>query len=310
MTDQRREQTRAREPDESGFIERDGVKVYWELHGSGSPTILLLPTWSIIHSRHWKAQIPYLARLYRVVTFDGRGNGRSDRPSRSAAYSGDEFAKDALAVLEATGTDQAVLVGFSLGSRYAVRLAAEYPERVLGAVLIGSAINVGGFSSDRPVIEFEADLEVDEGWARYNAHSWRRDWPGFVEWFFGQVFNEAHSTKHIEDALGWGLETDPETMIHKAHADEFDLPAQFGPAIEGELAAMPFVRRVRCPCLVIHGDSDVIWPADAGRRLAEELGAPLVIMQGSGHDPIARDPVMVNLLIRDFVRSLDAELAP
>ena len=42
--------------------------------------MLLLPTWSIIHSRHWKMQIPYLARHCRVVTFDGRGNGRSDRP--------------------------------------------------------------------------------------------------------------------------------------------------------------------------------------------------------------------------------------
>ena len=42
--------------------------------------MLLLPTWSIVHSRHWKMQVPYLARHCRVLTFDGRGNGRSDRP--------------------------------------------------------------------------------------------------------------------------------------------------------------------------------------------------------------------------------------
>ena len=74
------EQTRARYPDSSGYVERDGVNLYYEVYGSGEPTVLLLPTWSIIHSRHWKMQIPYLARHCRVVTFDGRGNGRSDRP--------------------------------------------------------------------------------------------------------------------------------------------------------------------------------------------------------------------------------------
>ena len=75
-----REQSRARYPDQEGYVERDGVRVFYEVYGDGEPTILLLPTWSIIHSRHWKAQIPYLARHFRVVTFDGRGNGRSDRP--------------------------------------------------------------------------------------------------------------------------------------------------------------------------------------------------------------------------------------
>ncbi len=74
-----REQSRARYPDSSGYIKRDGVRLYYEVYGSGEPTVFLLPTWSIIHSRHWKMQIPYLARHCRVLTFDGRGNGRSDR---------------------------------------------------------------------------------------------------------------------------------------------------------------------------------------------------------------------------------------
>jgi hypothetical protein len=63
------EASRARQPDATGVVERDGVRVAWERHGEGSPTILLMPTWSIFPSRHWKFQVPYLARHFRVVSF-------------------------------------------------------------------------------------------------------------------------------------------------------------------------------------------------------------------------------------------------
>src|SRR5215210_4760568 len=113
LTTQTPEQTRALYPDESGYVERDGVRVYYEVYGSGEPTVLLLPTWSIIHSRQWKMQIPFLARHCRVLTFDGRGNGRSDRPVAPEAYDEGEFAADALAVMDATATASAWIVGFS-----------------------------------------------------------------------------------------------------------------------------------------------------------------------------------------------------
>ena len=103
LTTQTPEQTRARYPDREGYVERDGVRIFYEVYGEGEPTVLLLPTWSIIHSRHWKMQIPYLARHCRVLTFDGRGNGRSDRPAQPEAYDEREFAADALAVLDETG---------------------------------------------------------------------------------------------------------------------------------------------------------------------------------------------------------------
>ena len=75
--------------------------------------MLLLPTWSIVHSRHWKMQIPYLSHHFRVLTFDGRGNGRSDRPISD--YDEVDIAADALAVMDATGTDRAALVSLSMG---------------------------------------------------------------------------------------------------------------------------------------------------------------------------------------------------
>lgn len=75
-----RQARRPRPPDASGTTERNGVRLAYEVFGAGEVTVLLMPTWSIVPSRVWKAQVAYLARHFRVVTFDGRGSGRSGRP--------------------------------------------------------------------------------------------------------------------------------------------------------------------------------------------------------------------------------------
>ena len=62
---------RARDPDREGFVERDGARIFYEVYDNDAPTILLMQTWQIVHSRHWKFMIPYLTRHYRVVTYDG-----------------------------------------------------------------------------------------------------------------------------------------------------------------------------------------------------------------------------------------------
>jgi pimeloyl-ACP methyl ester carboxylesterase len=285
------EQTRARYPDESGYIDCEGVNLYYEVYGSGEPTVLLLPTWSIIHSRHWKMQIPYLARHCRVLTFDGRGNGRSDRPREAAAYGEAEFAADAIAVMDATETERAVIVGFSQGGQRGLLLAAEHPERVEGAVFIGPSFPGGGSPlPERTVYDFDTEHDAYEGWAKHNRYHWLRDYRDWVEFFMSRMFTEPHSTKPIEDAVGWGLETDAEVM----------LATMDGPALTPE-ESQALCRRLRCPVLVIHGDGDAIVSVTRGAALAEQTGGELVVLEGSGHAPHIRDPVKVNLLLRDFV---------
>ncbi|HEY8408881.1 MAG TPA: alpha/beta fold hydrolase [Gaiellaceae bacterium] len=284
-----REQSRARYPDQEGFVERAGVRTFYEVYGAGEPTFLLLPTWSIVHSRFWKAQIPYLARHTRVVTFDGRGNGRSDRPESVEAYDEREYAADALAVLDAVGVDRAILVSLSIGAQRALLLAAEHPERVAGAVFIGATVPVAPGYEERVVGDFDELLDTDEGWAKYNADFWRRDYRGFLEFFFAQCLPEPHSTKQLEDCVGWGLETDPETLIR----------THLGPGLH-EAEARALCEQVRCPVLVIHGDRDRISPPARGAVLAEATGGTLVTLEGSGHLPQSRDPVAVNHLLRDF----------
>src|SRR5580765_3860539 len=110
------EQSRALYPDAEGYVERDGVRVFYEVYGRGEPTVLYLPTWSIMHSRGWKMQIPYFARHCRVVTLDGRGHGRSGRRSGPEASVETEFAAVTVAVMGTTETGRAVLVSLSRGA--------------------------------------------------------------------------------------------------------------------------------------------------------------------------------------------------
>jgi pimeloyl-ACP methyl ester carboxylesterase/predicted glycosyltransferase len=285
-----REQTRARYPDEEGYVERDGVRVFYEVYGSGEPTVLLLPTWSIIHSRHWKGQIPYLARHCRVIAFDGRGNGRSDRPRGAEAYHEREFALDALAVMDATATERAVIVGLSAGALWGTLLAAEHPQRVEAAIFIAAATPFAHHLA-RVATPFDEPLESYEGWAKYNRHHWLEDFRDFLEFFFSQVFTEPHSTKQIEDCVGWGLETTGETLADTYLGRVLGDPDTFAGLCE----------RVECPVLIIHGTDDAVRPFAASEEFAEATGGTLVALEGSGHCPHARDPVRVNLLIRDVV---------
>ncbi|MEX0817510.1 MAG: alpha/beta hydrolase, partial [Gaiellales bacterium] len=284
------EQTRARYPDREGYVERDGVRLHYEVYGEGEPTVFFLPTWSIVHSRHWKMQIPYFARHFRVLTFDGRGNGKSDRPPDPADYAETEYVADALAVMDATETERAVLVSLSLGAQRALILAAEHPERVGGAAFIGPSVPLGQPLPERTVYSFEDVLDTDEGWAKDNRHYWLRDYRGYLEFFFSRFFTEPHSTKQFEDCVGWGLETTPETLIATEVAEGL-----------GEETARALCRRIQCPILVIQGEDDAITGPSRGIALAEETSGRLILLEGSGHGPHVRDPVKVNLLLRDFV---------
>ena len=283
---------RARQPDRAGHAIRDGVRLYWEVYGQGEPTVFLLPTWSIIHSRHWKHQISYLSRHCRVLVMDGRGNGRSDRPVDPSAYADAEFAADALAVMDATNTAAASLVALSAGARWALLMANQAAARVMSIAFIGPAVPLEAWNPIRQAAFAIFDDEQDEyaDWQKFNANYWLRDHRGFLEFFFGRAFPEPHSTKAIEDAITWGLETTPEVLVATARA----------PGVAPEDAPR-LAQRVSCPVLVIHGDDDEIVLHANGVALAELSGGRLLTMEGSGHCPHARDPVAVNLALREFL---------
>ncbi len=283
---------RALYPDVSDFIERDGVKVGYEVFGGGEPAVVFPPIDAIVHSRCFKAQVPYLARRSKVVTIDPRGNGRSDRPRTAEAYADAEFVADTIAVMDAAGVDKAVLVGLCTSGWRALLTAVHHPGRVLGVVSIATwAPHLSPPHSWRSVYDFESVPGTDEGWAKATRDYWLRDWRGYAEFFFGELLSEPHSSKQWEDCVGWAMEIGARTML--LH-DEGPVGSSSRAETEAILA------RVRCPVLAIHGTGDACQPVSRSEQVAELTGGELLLLEGAGHLPQAREPVVINHAIRDF----------
>jgi pimeloyl-ACP methyl ester carboxylesterase/predicted glycosyltransferase len=277
-----------------GFTEYEGVRIGYRVTGAGAPAIVLMPTWPIVDSGLWKAQAPYLSRHVTTITYDPPGNGRSDRPEDPKAYSDGARVGQLLAVMDAAGVDDAVLVGACLGGWHALVAAARHPDRVRGVVAIAPA---GPLLApplpERAVYPFDGMLDTDEGWAKYNREFWRRDYPAFARFFFETVMNDPHSSKQREDAIGWALQTTPEVLIATEDAEL---------AVHSRAEAEDLLRSVTCPVLAIRPTADRCRPQRQMIRVAELTGAREVVLDGAGHLPNTRWPVVVNHLIRDFAR--------
>jgi pimeloyl-ACP methyl ester carboxylesterase/UDP:flavonoid glycosyltransferase YjiC (YdhE family) len=286
---------RARTADVVGRVRTaDGLTHPWEVHGDGPTSIVFLPPNPISHSRLWKAQLHYLARRHRVVVYDGRGNGEADSPDPAGIWEGTWRADDCLAVLDATDTDRAVLVGIcGDGVRPSIQIAAAHPERVLGLVAIGTGIAqlAPTVAHRRRAIETFTDVFDDpQGWEKYNEAYIRSNYRGFLEFFFGEMFPEPHSEKHVEDAVAYGLDGPVDVLL----MDEA--------AADSKEETLDLIGSVRCPVLVVHGDRDNCQGTARALALAELTDADVLWIEGAGHIPQARHPVVVNRAIDEFAQ--------
>ncbi len=284
---------RAKLPSEEGFVERDGVRIHYEIYGDGPQTMVFIPPWAIVHSRIYKAQLPYFSERFRCITWDGRGNGKSDRPAEVAAYSLDNYVADALAVMDATNAGNAILVGLSFGGMIASVLAAHHPERVKAAILVGTVSSIG--PANYPYLankHFDARQERFDGWNKFNRAYWLANYPDFAEHFIRNIQSDPHSTRQIEEGIEWAGDTSGDVLVKTVEARM--IPPRFD-------VSEAMYRRIRCPVLIIHGEDDQIQHCARAKALAEVIGAELVTIPGGGHNPLGRIPAKTNTLMVDFL---------
>lgn len=278
---------RAKLPHTTGRVDRGEVELHYEIFGDGEHTIVFVPTWALAHSRVWKAQVPYFAEHFRVITFDPRGNGKSGRPSEASGYDFDLSCADIAAVMDTTQTERATLVGYSSSGLTASAFAASQPDKVEALVIIGTSTPiVPGLDRTAPAERGKDGKPI--GWAKVTPAYFREDYQDFARFFIGEITNEPHSTKQFEDAIEWSLDGDGDMLAMTVEANGGDV-------VEDTY------RSIQCPMLVVHAENDVICPPSGSRRIAEITGAQLEMFPGGGHAVHARFPAKFNMLMRDFL---------
>jgi len=257
---------------------RHGTALHFETTGAGPPVLLVMGL-GMTASGWWRTVPVLTAAGFRVIAFDNRGVGRSDRPP--GPYSVAELADDASAVLDATGVPRAHVYGISLGGMIAQELALRHPERVdrlvLGATTPGGRVAISADAATLAFFQRRGQMPADEAvWAS-------------VPYNYAARTRAEHGERIAEDIsrrLSQPIEAEP----YRAQ-----LSAALGHDCAGRLGDLA------APTLVIHGAEDRMVPFANAEILRDLIpSARLHVLPGAAHlyptdDPTA-DPAVADFL--------------
>jgi pimeloyl-ACP methyl ester carboxylesterase len=178
------------------FLERDGVKLFYEDSGSGEPALVFVHGWTCNHT-HWAAQVRYFSPRHRVVTVDLRGHGRSDAPQQEYSMAG--FADDLAWLCRRLGVERPVVIGHSMGGVVTLVMAAQYPDVVRAGVTVDSPFppRMSGMERLGPVIEGMSKPEYRE----------------FATQFIGTMFSADDDPQRCREILDGMLATPQHVIV-------------------------------------------------------------------------------------------------
>jgi len=256
----------------------DDIQLYYEEHGQGEPLLLIMGLGASIMS--WSEQIPTFSREFRVIAFDNRGAGRSDKPA--VRYTIARFADDAAGLMDALGIDSAHVYGQSMGGFIAQELALRHPQRVRTLVL--GSTSCGGRQA---IVGSPENLAII---GMMNVLSPREAAEKGLPLFYSEEFIRRHHDALIERSL--------------REAELRPPPDAFGRQVQAAGRHKTFDRLpdIRCPTLVITGSDDRVVPADNSRILTERiLGAELAVLPGAGHGYLVEKAAESNAIVLKFL---------
>ena len=270
----------------------DGARLHYEsmpaapLFGRGHDPVLMIQGLGA-DMTGWAFQRLAFAARHRVVAFDNRGAGRSDKPT--GPYDLSAMADDAVAVLDAAGIERAHLVGASMGGVVAQIVAVRYPERVSSLVLACTAARNHPWREE--LFNEWIRVAADDGMGALGRTAMR--------WLVGP-----RSLRRFAPALGFAA-----PLLMSAPVDGFISQCQA--ILDADQSLTATLSSVVAPTLVIVGNQDILTPRGDSEELAELIpGAELVVIAGAAHGLMVEHASTFNRVVLDFLaRSDRARLA-
>jgi pimeloyl-ACP methyl ester carboxylesterase len=228
-------------------LNRDGVNIHYEVHGSGPP--LLLTHGYSSTSAMWQGQIAALSKHHTLILWDMRGHGRSDYPADPLAYSEALTVGDMAALLDKVGADNAIIGGLSLGGYMSLAFTRAHPERVRALLIIDTG---PGFKKD----------EARDGWNKRALETGDRFEREGLE-VLKSLSRERSSVVHRDAS---GLARAARGMLTQRDA--------------GVIETLP---HIKVPALVVVGADDTPFLAASDYMAAKIPGAQKVVIAAAGH---------------------------
>src|SRR5215472_13972090 len=270
------------------YAERRGLHIAYQVVGTGSPDIVLVPGFVSHVERIWdeprcRSVLTALSQMGRLILFDRRGVGLSDRVGAPPTV--EATAEDLTTAMDAAGCERVLLIGASEGGPGCIHFASRYPERLAGLVLYGSLAK-GSWAPDYPFVLTHEQYDL---WLRRLI----RDWGGPAE-----IATFAPSLVGDAEAERWWA-----GLLRAASS-----PGAVKAVLESlrDTDVRPLLPRISAPTLVLHRRGDRAVRIEAGRHLAGAIpGAQLVELDGDDHWLWAGDQRCALEQIRAFVRGLE-----
>ena len=247
-------------------LDRDGVDIYYEVHGSG-PVILLSHGYSST-SAMWRGQVAPFSKSHTLVTWDMRGHGQSDYPEDQTQYSEEHTVADMAAILDAVGAKEAIIGGLSLGGYMSLAFHLAHPDRTRALLIIDTG---PGFKKDEP----------------------RNDWNANAE---------RTAKKYAEEGLGPldGATAERRTARHR-NARGLELAAR-GMLAQRDARVINSLPDIKVPSLVIVGAEDSNFLVAADYMANKIPGAEKVVIPGAGHAANIDKPKTFNAAVLEFLK--------
>lgn len=261
----------------------DGVRLHYQTWGFASrPAVLFIQ--GLGTDKHgWDLQRIALAPFFRIIAFDNRGAGRSDKPD--GPYSLERMADDAIEVLDACGVEQAHIVGASMGGVITQLLYARHPHRVRSMTLACTSCRHHPWR--RQLLRRWAERGLEVGMSHMSREAAR--------WVIGP-----RSFRRLFPAFGW---LGPLALGRTPHS----FAAQVDAILAADDDAAELLSQVRVPTFVIVGNQDILTPRGDSEELAERIpGAELVVISGAAHGLMIEHASTFNALLLDFLERTEA----